>query len=198
MRGREVILWGSATAVGWVFAGYPAALAALPRKAWTRDGEALPRLSVIVPAYREREALARKLGALAEGDYPRDRLEVVVAADADHDDVAAARDAYPEARVLFSPERGGKAAALNRALAVATGDVLVLTDANNILDPGSLRAAAQHFADPAVWGVAGRRGERGSAYDAYEELLRRLETRSGSVAAASGELFAVRRGRTPT
>jgi cellulose synthase/poly-beta-1,6-N-acetylglucosamine synthase-like glycosyltransferase len=197
MSRREAILWGCAGAAGWVLAGYPAVLAALPRRPWRRDAAAIPRLSLVVPAYREREALARKLAALEAVDYPRERLEVLVAVDADPALVAVASDAWPDARVLFAAQRKGKAAALNRAVAAATGDVVVLTDANNVLDAASLRAAAQHFADPGVWGVAGRRGERGSAYDAYEELLRRLETRSGSVAAASGELFAVRRERIP-
>jgi biofilm PGA synthesis N-glycosyltransferase PgaC len=155
-------------------------------------------MTLVIAAYREREALARKLEALEDLDYPRDRLEVVVAVDADRELVDVARTARPDARVLFSVRRAGKAAALNRAVAAATGDVVVLTDANNLLDEASLRSAAQHFADDAVWGVAGRRGERGSSYDGYEDLLRRLESRSGSVAAASGEFFAVRRTRLPS
>jgi poly-beta-1,6-N-acetyl-D-glucosamine synthase len=197
MKGREAILWGAGAAASWVLVGYPAALAMLPRRPWTRDPGALPRMTVIVPAYREREALAAKLSALARVDYPGDRLEILVTADADPGLVDVARTAAPDARVLFSAQRAGKAAALNRALAAATGDVVVLTDANNVLEASSLREAAQHFADANVWAVAGRRGEHGSGYDAYEDLLRRLETRSGSVAAVSGEFFAVRRTRIP-
>jgi poly-beta-1,6-N-acetyl-D-glucosamine synthase len=197
MRGREAILWSTGAAASWVLVGYPAALAMRPRRPWTRDPGARPRMSVVVPAYREREALARKLQALTRVDYPPERLEILVAADADPGLIDVAREAAPGARVLFGAQRAGKAAALNRALAAATGEVVILTDANNILDATSLRAAAQHFADPDVWGVAGRRGEDGSGYDVYEDLLRRLETRSGSVAAASGEFFAVRRMRLP-
>jgi hypothetical protein len=74
---------------------------------------------------------------------------------------------------------------------------VILTDANNVLEASSLRAAAQQFAEQNVWGVAGRRGEQGSEYDVYEDLLRRLETRSGSVASVSGGFFAVRRTRIP-
>ena len=73
-----------------------------------------------------------------------------------------------------------------------------MTDANNLLAPASVRAAVRHFADPEVLG--GRPGgaaRHGSAYDRYEDLLRRLETRSGSVAAMSGEFMAVRRERLP-
>ena len=99
--------------------------------------------------------------------------------------------------MLFSPERGGKAAALSRGLATASGDVVVMTDANNVLEPGSVRAAVRHFADPDVLAVAGRRGEAGSAYDRYEGLISSLESRSGSVAAMSGEFMAVRARHLP-
>jgi biofilm PGA synthesis N-glycosyltransferase PgaC len=198
MSKREAILWSAGGVVCWVLVGYAAVLATRPTRPWRRDPEAMPRVSLVVPAYHEREALARKLDALERVDYPRERLEVLVAVDVDRALVDVAKNARPDARVLFSGRRAGKAVALNRAVAEATGDVVVLTDANNILDRDSLRAAAQHFADPEVWGVAGRRGERGSAYDRYEDLLRRLESRSGSVAAASGEFFAVRRTRIPS
>ncbi len=192
MSVRATAFWGSAAGTAWVIAGYPVLLALLPRRPWT-SSEAEPTVSILIPAFRERDALRAKLEALRTLDYPADRLEVVVAIDEDRElaDVAAA--AYPEAEVLFSPERGGKASGMNRALARATGQIVLMTDANNVLEPGSVRAAARHFADPSVWAVAGKRGEAGSAYDAYEDLLRRLETRSGSVAAMSGEFMAVRR-----
>jgi glycosyltransferase involved in cell wall biosynthesis len=189
---RAAAFWGSALGAGWVVVGYPALLALLPRRDWaTGDGE--PRVSILIPAFREHDALRAKLTALYDLDYPREKLEVIVAVDEDRELADMASATYPEAEVLFSEERGGKAAGMNRALARATGDVVLMTDANNVLEPGSVRAAARHFADRSVWAVAGRRGEAGSAYDAYEDLLRRLETRSGSVAAMSGEFMAVRR-----
>jgi glycosyltransferase involved in cell wall biosynthesis len=165
-------------------------------RAWRR-GDDLPALTLVIPAFREREALAQKLRALEELDYPAELLQVVVPVDEDRELARIAKHASPRAEVLFTPRREGKATALNRALAVATGDAIVLTDANNILRPDSLRAAVRHLADPEVWAVAGRRGEVGSAYERYEDLVRRLETRSGSVAAMSGELIVVRRERLP-
>ncbi len=196
MSARAGVFWGSALTAGWVLAGYPALLALLPERRW-RSGADEPAVTIIVPAYREREALDAKLRALASLDYPRERLQVIVAVDEDRELADVAATAYPEAEVLFSAERGGKASGINRALRHATGDVVLMTDANNLLEPGSVRAAARHFADPSVWAVAGKRGETGSAYDRYEDLLRRLETRSGSVAAMSGEFMAVRRERLP-
>lgn len=179
-----------------MLAGYPLALLLLPRRPWD-TGETAPPVTVLIPAYREREALREKLHALRELDYPPARLQVIVAVDDDRELSAIAAETYPEALVLFRSGRAGKAAALSRGISECTGEVVVLTDANNVLHRDSLRAAVRHFADPAISGVAGRRRESGSAYDRYEDILRRLESRSGSVAAMSGEFIAVRRSSLP-
>ena len=192
MSAARALFWSSAAAAGWVLVGYPAALALLPRRPW-ETGDDLPRVSVVIAAYREREELAAKLRSLEEQAYPADRLQLIVVVDEDRETADLARAARPDALVLFAEERGGKPAALNRGIAAAGGDVVLMTDANNLLEPGSLRAALRHFADPSIAAVAGRRGEERSDYDRYESLIRTLETRTGSVAAMSGELMAVRR-----
>lgn len=198
MIALEIAFWACAGGAAWVLVGYPLSLTLLPRRGRRRGEETLPTVSVIVPAYRERETLPRKLRALAELDYPADLIEIMVPVDGDRELARLAAEASPGARVLFSAERGGKVAGLNRAVAVAGGEVVVMTDANNLLEPGSLRAAVGHLSDPAIWAVAGRRGEARSAYDRYEDLIRGLESRSGSVAAMSGEFMAVRRERLPS
>jgi cellulose synthase/poly-beta-1,6-N-acetylglucosamine synthase-like glycosyltransferase len=192
--------WASVAAAGWVLAGYPLSLTALRRRPWlSKEADSdLSSVTIVVPGYRERETLPAKVAALAQLDYPPDRIQVLVAVDGDRELARLAAEANPRAEVLFSSDRGGKAAGMNRALGQARGDVVVMTDANNLLAPGSLRAALRHFADPAIWAVAGKRGESGSAYDSYEDLIRRLESRSGSVAAMSGEFMAVRRERMPS
>lgn len=197
MRMLRTAFWASSGVVGWVMVGYPATLAALPRRPWESDETFTPTVTLIVAAFRERELLAAKLRALSQLDYPADRLEVIVVVDEDEETAGLAREAWPAARVLFQPDRGGKPAALNRGLDAATGEIAIMTDANNVLEPGSIRAAVRHFVDANIAVVAGKRGEQGSTYDAYEDLIRRLETRSGSVAAMSGEFVVVRREECP-
>lgn len=197
MSALACLFWASAAAAGWVLVGYPLALAALPRKPWRSENGELPTVSIVVPGYRERETLPVKLRALADLDYPVELIELLIPIDGDRELARLAQEAVPAATILFSAERGGKAAGLNRALVRASGEIVVMTDANNLLAPGSLRAAVRHFADPEVWAVGGRRGETGSAYDRYEDLIRVAESRSGSVAALSGEFMAVRRERMP-
>lgn len=180
----------------WILLGYPASLLLRRERPTAPAAGAPPSLTVVVCVCGEPEAQA-KLAGLITSDYPERLLEVVIAADGERSAATAAIAACPGATVTWSETRRGKAQAIGDALALATGEIVVLTDANNLLDPGALAAAAARFADPGVWAVAGARAERGSAYDRYEDLLRRLESRSGSVAAASGELLAIRRERMP-
>jgi cellulose synthase/poly-beta-1,6-N-acetylglucosamine synthase-like glycosyltransferase len=100
--------------------------------------------------------------------------------------------------------RAGKLAALNQAEQVATGEVLVFTDADSLFEAGTLRRLVSNFADEQVDAVAanvvryveedGRPVARGEGlYWRYERLLKRLEDRVGSAVSASGHLYAVRR-----
>jgi hypothetical protein len=178
----------------WILAGYPLVLRLLPRRPWSRS-DWTPRVSVVIPTYCEYEELGAKLGSVASLDYPSELLEIIVVSDGDPVLARVAAAACSRATVLVQPERRGKTAALNRGLAVASGEIVLLTDADNPLDSGSLRAAVSNFADPDVWAVVGRLPGNGSAYEAYEDRVRRLESRSGSVSGASAGFMAARRDR---
>ena len=96
MRIARALFWTSGAATAWVLAGYPAALGLLPRRPWT-PGEDLPRVSVVIAAYREREQLAEKLRALSDQDYPADRLQLIVVVDEDRTTAELAREARADA-----------------------------------------------------------------------------------------------------
>ena len=193
---RVLLFWTSVCQAGWTLIGYPLSLLLLPARPWRRCDDT-PPVTILMAAYYEAEELRGKLEALHRLDYPRDRLQVIVVSDGNPDLIAVAEDAYPAVKAILMPDRGGKPRGFNHAMAHATGEVIVLTDANNVLDPGCVRAAVRHFGDPSIVAVAGTPGESGSAYDAYESLLQRLESRSGSVAGMSGGLCAVRRDKLP-
>jgi cellulose synthase/poly-beta-1,6-N-acetylglucosamine synthase-like glycosyltransferase len=97
----------------------------------------------------------------------------------------------------------GKTAAQNAAVAAASGEILLFSDATTFYQPDALRALVPNFSDPTVGCVAGRliyrdtagsdvaRGAR--AYWGYETFLKRCESRIGSLIGVSGCLYAVRR-----
>jgi cellulose synthase/poly-beta-1,6-N-acetylglucosamine synthase-like glycosyltransferase len=196
-RAATTLFYAGAAFAGWILAGYPALLAALPRRPW-RQAPIEPEVTVLLPAFQEHAWLPAKLRSIAALDYPRKRLQTVVVSDGDAELAALARRAAPDAVVVALSERQGKPTAMNAGLQRATGDLVLITDAHSVLAPRSLRAAVRHFDDPNVWGVSGREAEQDSAYDRYEHCLRQLETRSGTAAGVWGGFLLVRREHLPT
>lgn len=193
---RAAGFWASLAGALWILVGYPVSLLLFRQRRWQQDSLE-PFVTVLVPTYYEKESLPKKLRSVSSLDYPADRVQVVVAVDGDPELAEIARAELPSAEVVVLPERSGKPTALNLGLEAAKGEIVVLTDAHNPLDTRSVRRAVRHFADDDIWAVTGRCVESGSAYDRYENLLRMLETRSGSVAGMFGGFTAVRRGKVP-
>jgi cellulose synthase/poly-beta-1,6-N-acetylglucosamine synthase-like glycosyltransferase len=195
----------SLAALVWVYAGYPAWLAlvgALRPRPRVRAPLAVP-VSVIVAAHNEEPIIGAKVANLRVTEYPASLLQIVVVSDGSTDATVAAAEAAGASLVLDLP-RVGKLRALNDAVARATGDVLVFTDADSRLEPGTLPALVANFADPAVGAVAANEVHEVAGDDAavahgeglywrYEQLVKRLEDRVGSAVSASGRLYATRR-----
>ena len=108
-------------------------------------------MSVIVAAHDEVDVIADKVANVLASDYPA--LELIVASDGSGDGtVAAARRAG--ATLVLDLPRVGKLRALNQAARAASGEILVFTDADSMVEPGTLRRLVSNFADERVGGVA--------------------------------------------
>jgi cellulose synthase/poly-beta-1,6-N-acetylglucosamine synthase-like glycosyltransferase len=204
------LFWGLVAFCLYAYIGYPALLIVASiarRRADTRDATYTPTLSAIVAAYNEAAVIRTKLDNVLSQDYPADCLEIIVASDGSDDEtgsiVAASGRRDRRVRLLDLPRRG-KAHALNAAAASASGEILVFTDANAMLDPGALRYLVRNFANPRVGGVAGNqryvhaRRTGGASlgetfYWRYDQWLKELETRVGNAISADGALYAIRR-----
>ena len=201
------VFWGAGATIVATYAVFPVGLlvrGALMRRP-VRSAAIEPSVSIIIAARNEAADIGRRLENLAALDYPRDRLEVVIASDGSEDATAAivARWAERGVRLLDLP-RVGKADALNAAVAASTGEILVFSDANSMFAPDAVRALVRRFADPEVGGVAGDQryeaaatgdalaeGERG--YWDLDRLLKIAESRAGNVVSATGAIYAIRR-----
>jgi cellulose synthase/poly-beta-1,6-N-acetylglucosamine synthase-like glycosyltransferase len=213
------LLWVALGLVAFSYVGYPLALAA-----WGAVQDLLgavrflsggrdrrerpephqwPRVTIVVAAFDEEACIGEKVANSLAVDYPADRLEVLVGCDGCTDRTAAvAREAGGQrVRVVELERRSGKATVLAKLVPAATGDVVILTDANVMLDPGAVRALARRFRDPAVGAAVGRlrlqnptNGEfEESIYWKYETFLKYLEGKRGCVLGANGGLYAIRR-----
>lgn len=206
------VLFGAVLAclglAAYVYLGYPLLIGLLAR--WrgrpVRRGQAVGRVSIVISAFNDGARLEAKIRALRAGpDY--DRVgQMLVGLDGATDDTAArlAALAEPKLQVIAFPVRRGKPSVLNDLVPRATADVLVMTDARQILDGGALTALLENFADPDVGVVSGElvftadgrptataQGMRG--YWGYEKWIRRQESRFRSVPGATGALYAIRK-----
>lgn len=117
---------------------------------------ALPFVSIVVAARNEERALPRCLDALLALDYPRERLEILIANDHSTDGTAEVVAAYrardPRVHVLRVPDPvghlRGKAHALHTAIEAAEHDLIFITDADCAPPPEWARRIAAYFADP--------------------------------------------------
>lgn len=195
----------SALVTVYIYFGYPLLIFVLaklrPRPIARAD--ATPSMTLVIPTYNEEAVIERKLRNALALDYPRDQLEVLVVSDGCTDSTCAIVRRFEQVRLIELP-RGGKAAALNRGASEARGEVLVLTDANVELASDALRILARAFADPEVGGVSGKKkyvmrkggdttelGE--NLYWRWDQWQKTLESAIGSIFAADGTLYAVRR-----
>ena len=160
---------------------------------------ATPPVSLIIPAYDEEQVIAAKVANALALDYPRERLQVIVASDGSADATAERARAAGADLVLELPP-GGKVAALNAAVAQATGDFLAFSDANSVWAPDALRRLVAALADPAVAYVCGQvrftdpdGNNLEGAYWRYEMAVRGMESRLGGITAGNGAIYAVRR-----
>jgi cellulose synthase/poly-beta-1,6-N-acetylglucosamine synthase-like glycosyltransferase len=206
----EIAFWVCCGLIVWTQAGYALALAlaarALPGagRAGTRSttGGEPPSMSLIVAAHNEQEVIAAKVANALQLDYPRERLQVIVACDGCTDATAAAARAAGADLVLELP-REGKIRAQDAAVARSRADVVAFSDANALWEPGAARALAGAFADAHVGYACGQvRFARGASdspanqegvYWRYELALRALESRLSSVTAGNGAIYATRR-----
>jgi cellulose synthase/poly-beta-1,6-N-acetylglucosamine synthase-like glycosyltransferase len=198
-----------AAAILYPFVGYPLILKALPERGSTRQGTPPATASLLFCAYNEAAAMPEKIAnlALLKSLYPG--LQILAFDDGSSDDTAAQLGARPDLLTLVQGGgRSGKAHGMKRLAALATGDVLVFTDANVTLAPEAVGNLLGYYADPDIGGVLGSllyleegtgstTASVGSLYWRLEERLKDLESRSGNVMGADGSIFSIRRALYP-
>ena len=202
-----IVFWISLAICVYVYFGYPLLLLIVSRlrPRPVREADVHPLATFIVAAYNEEKNIARKIENTLGLDYPPDKIEVLVVSNGSTDRTNDIVRGFTDPRVrLIALPQPGKMAALNEGAKAARGEILVLTDADFFLDRHSLLEIARKFADPEVGGVCGARraatsatgestGEGEGMYHRWDKWQKIRESRIGSVFAADGLLYAIRR-----
>ena len=162
-----------------------------------------PDVSVVIPAYNEAAGIAATVRSMVTSDY-RGRIEVIVVDDGSTDSTAGLARSLrlPGVRVISQPNTG-KPGALNRGIAAARSEILVLVDGDTIFQPDTLDYLIAPLRDPAVGAVSGNTkvGNRGGLLGRWQHieyvmgfnLDRRLFDLIGTMPTVPGAIGAFRR-----
>ncbi|HEX9502238.1 MAG TPA: glycosyltransferase [Thermoanaerobaculia bacterium] len=163
-----------------------------------------PAVSVVIAAFNEQKVISRTIRAVLSNRY--EPLEIIVvddgSSDGTSDEVIRDFADHPNVRLLTQPN-GGKASALNRGIADATGEIIIALDADTIFGRHTIAYLVRHFVNDNVGAVAGnvKVGNRinpltywqSIEYVTSQNLDRRAYTVINSVSVVPGAVGAWRR-----
>ncbi|HLO60363.1 MAG TPA: glycosyltransferase family 2 protein [Bacteroidales bacterium] len=206
----KVLFWFFLGIVIYTYAGYTLLLliaSGLRRlfTAWntTDETRAEPAVSLLIPSYNEERYVIEKVNNSLELNYPADKLKIIWITDGTNDNTYELLCRYPQMVIMHQHERRGKIHAMNRGVKSVSTPVVIFTDANTMLNPEAIREIIKPFSDPATGCVTGEKriadkglqkaaGAGEGLYWRYESFIKKLESDTGSVMGAVGEIFAIR------
>ena len=167
------------------------------------EDEQLPDVTLMICAYNEEEVIREKMENIREIDYPKEKFCIMWVTDGSTDHSNDMLREYPEVKLVFSPERRGKAAAMQHGLRENKAEYVVFTDANTMLNVGAIKEIVRQFMKKSVGCVSGEKrvaaryegqtaAEGEGLYWKYESKLKQWDSDLYSAMGAAGELFAVR------
>jgi len=202
----SLLFWLSVLFVIYTYIGYPILIGifAYVKPQRTSYSNLEPSVTLLITAYNEEAVLYKKIENSLALEYPKEKLQILIAADGSTDGTQEIVKQFSDLGVelSFVPERSGKIVAMNRAVLKARGDIIVFSDANNMYEPDTLSKLLVPFSDGTVGATTGAKmiiqdgSDLGSAegiYWKYESWIKRKETTFSSCIGAVGEILAVRR-----
>ncbi|MBM4170604.1 MAG: glycosyltransferase family 2 protein [Ignavibacteria bacterium] len=167
-----------------------------------------PTISVLIAAYNEEKVIEDRIKNIVALNYDHSKIEVFIGSDLSSDRtneiLLEYQKEYSWLKVYLSQERMGKAGILNELIKQANNEIVVFTDANTNFNQDALKNIIEDFADENVGGVCGRliliddeqsksEGVEETEYWKYETLIKKAEGRCGTLLAANGGIFAIRK-----
>lgn len=206
----EVLLYVLIILVAYTYIGYAGLIYLLNRiksifvHRKPFKGSFTPKVSLLVAAYNEEDILEEKIDNLFKIDYPRELMEIVFVTDGSDDRSVDILNIYPGVKCYHQNERKGKTAALNRVIPLLENEIVILSDANAMLNRRVVKNMVRHFQNPKVACVAGEKrvlsndsqGAQSSGegfYWKYESWLKKQDYDFHSAMGAAGELFAIKK-----
>ena len=174
---------------------------------YQREDE-LPHVSVIISAFNEEEVIAEKIESIFEGDYPAEKLDVLIGSDNSIDRTAEIINSYLplHENLIFRDfqERRGKQNVVNDLVLESRGSILILTDANVMFDKETIFNVVRHFKNTEIGLVDTNMINKGlkiegisyqeKAYISREVFIKNMEGRLwGTMMGPFGGCYAIRK-----
>jgi cellulose synthase/poly-beta-1,6-N-acetylglucosamine synthase-like glycosyltransferase len=203
----QIIFWLIILIIFYTYVGYSFVilLLSLFLNRPVRKKEIYPRVTFLITSYNEEKSIAAKLENTLSLDYPREKLEVIVASDASTDATDDIVRQYQSQGVILNRVEGrlGKTETQNKTVTMATGDIIIFSDTTTKYNRDAIRNIVQNYADLQVGAVSGRYeylNPTGAAvglgtvlFWKYENLIKRLQTRILTITGCCGCIYSVRR-----
>ena len=166
-----------------------------------------PDVTMVVPAYNERDYLPEKLQNCLAQDYPAQHLHLLFVVEGSTDGsaeyLAQQQQTLPNLSVISGTQRLGKIAAMNNAMRQVKTPITIFTDANTQLNPEAVSRLTKRFDNQTIGAVTGEKrislqgpeaaaGSGEGLYWRYESFLKKLDAQLHTIVGAAGELFAIR------
>lgn len=161
-----------------------------------------PNISIIIPTYNESTSIEKKIKNTFEIDYPRDKVKIFVIDSASTDGTADIAQRFEQIKVIRQEERKGKSSALAEVFKVATGEIIVITDADAMLDNEVLLKSVPYFSDRSVGAVTGKQilinpnetisHQSEQSYREFFDTIRTIESKISSTMVFNGPFMAFR------
>lgn len=168
------------------------------------EKEYIPPVSIIMVALNEQDNVAKWFQRIAQLDYPKEMLEIIVVSDGSTDNTVAEARRFQSGNVTITSfeKNRGKALCHNDVIPAAKNEIIVLTDAGTEFSPEVVKQLVHHMSDPKVGAVIGRMQYRKkddststfeSSYWKYETAIRIEENRLGILSVGMGPCYCIRK-----
>lgn len=204
----EILFWTLLSLVIYTYLGYPISLIVLKKIFPKRGSEnvnltEMPTMTFVVAAYNEEPCIREKIENTLQLNYDQSRFSIVFVTDGSSDETHSIISEYPSIRLFHQDKRQGKIAAINRIMPYLDSEVVVLSDANTILNNDALMWMGNAYRHENVGAVSGEKvvlsaksddatsGE--GIYWRYESMIKKWDSDLNTMVGCAGELMSFRR-----
>jgi poly-beta-1,6-N-acetyl-D-glucosamine synthase len=163
-----------------------------------------PSISIIIIVHNAEGLIENKMHNTLSLNYPKDKYEMIIFSDGSTDETVKKAQAFSDSKIniLVSLAHRGKNISINNAVHFSSGEILVFSDADALLDSDALIHLVKYFGDTTIGGVCGQRIilEKGkklmdaqSKYIRFDSFIKKTENKIGSISSNDGKIYAIRR-----